>query len=98
MTLAHLYAQLLADGVVEIVELGHQCEDHDHGGVRCCSIATSTNYWPGRSCRQCARHTAWAVRVAQALGFELHRKPLPVWKRDEPGDDAAIRFSLMELT
>lgn len=95
MTAWEIMAQVT---MLELVAVGQRCTAHRNDN-RCTEIAEAVAWWPsGAGAQQCPRHLAWWLRVADELGFVLHTTPLEVRRFDAPPpDDAATRFSLLEL-
>jgi hypothetical protein len=66
------------------------------GGGRCPAPQHALIHWPGTDPLPCCeRHTAWARKVAEMLGFTL--LATVTHAADPDADDAALRFSLLEL-
>lgn len=63
--------------------------------VICPNVARWTVLWPGQTTKKCNGCTAWARKVAAAMGFDLVATELDAPPLD--GDPASRRFALMEL-
>ena len=79
----------------EPMSIGRLC-----GSSGCCGLARWVVPWPGRGDGpRCDRHMHAAVKIADALGFDLRGiTPLSVATINAPPDDpSAARFAAMEL-
>lgn len=74
----------------ELRVLGPKCSSPD-----CLAPARFLTHWPGQDDVKCERCTAYAVKVAEVLGFELQTKRL---EYAVGRDDAEQQFAMMELT